>query len=126
MLATSAAVAGVDVLSKLLEITVAPVIRGSSVSGNPSTIVPTVADVPGEAVGLAEAVMLALPDAGADVTEEDDATPGSAGLQAARASIAPAAIAANPVGLRLFMTVTGTVLLVLLPDSASSLVSTNR
>jgi hypothetical protein len=126
MLATSAAVAGVDVLSKLLEITVAAGIRGSSVSGNPATIVPTMAEVPGDAVGLADAVMLALPDAGEDVAEEDGVTPGSAGLQAARASMAPVANAANPEGLRLLMTVTGTVLLVLMPDSASSLVSTNR
>ena len=67
------------------------------------------------------------PGAGEDVPADDEAaTSGAAGLQAARASIAPAARAANPVGLRFFVTVTGTFLLGLMPGSASSLVSTNR
>jgi hypothetical protein len=127
MLATSAAVAGCLALSKLLEISVAPGITGISDSGNPSTIFPTVADVPGDAVGLADAVTLDWPGAGEDVPADDEvATSGAAGLQAARASIAPAARAANPVGLRFFVTVTGTFLLGLMPGSASSLVSTNR
>ncbi|MET3719799.1 hypothetical protein ABIB27_001646 [Arthrobacter sp. UYEF21] len=84
------------------------------------------ADVPGEAVGLAEAVTLEGLVVGAEVPAEDAVVPGAAGLQAASASITPAANAANPVGLRLVVTVTGTFLLGLMPDSASSLVSTNR
>ncbi|WP_441869951.1 hypothetical protein [Pseudarthrobacter sp. TAF60_1] len=83
------------------------------------------ADVPGEAVGLADAVTLDELEAGEDVLADDEVTSGAAGLQAARASIAPAARAANPVGLRFFVTVTGTFLLGLMPGSASSLVSTN-
>jgi hypothetical protein len=77
-------------------------------------------------VGLAEAVALEGLDVGDAVPADDEVTPGAAGLQAASASIAPAASAANPVGLRLVVTVTGTFLLGLMPDSASSLVSTNR
>ncbi|GAC1449719.1 MAG: hypothetical protein PVSMB10_02130 [Pseudarthrobacter sp.] len=108
MLATSAAVAGCLALSRLLEITVAPGITGISASGNPSTTFPTVADVPGEAVGLADAVTV---EAGEDVPADDAATLGAAGLQAARANIAPVARAANPVGLKFFVTVTGSFLL---------------
>jgi hypothetical protein len=119
-------VAGAAVLSKLLEITVAPGIMGIRASGKPSTIFPTVADVPGDAVGLGETVTLDGLEVGDAVPTEDGVTPGAAGLQAASASIAPAASAANPVGLRLVVTVTGTFLLGLMPDSASSLVSTNR
>jgi hypothetical protein len=113
-------------LSKLLEITVAPGITGISVSGNPCTIFPTVADVPGDAVGLADAVTLDGLEAGEDVPADDEVTSGAAGLQAARASIMPAASAANPAGLRFMVTVTGTFLLGLMPGSASSLVSANR
>jgi hypothetical protein len=98
---------------------------GISDSGNPSTILPTVADVPGDGVGLADAVILDVLEAGAEVPADDEETSGAAGLQAARTSAAPAAKAANPVGLRLFVTVTGTFLLGLMPGSASSLVSTN-
>jgi hypothetical protein len=126
MLATRAAVAGAAALSKLLEITVAPGIRGSSIVGKPSTIFPTVADVPGEEVGLAEAVTVEVLDSGGAVPAEDAAASGPAGVQAATASMAPVARAANPVALRCLMTVTGTFLLGLMPDSASSLVSTNR
>jgi len=122
MLATSATVMGVAALSMLLDCTVAPGISGISAAGKPAAIVPTAAVVPGDADGLADAVTLEGFDAGAD----DVAAPGAGGLQAASASKAPAASAATPVGLRLLMTVTGTVLLVLMPDSASSLVSTNR
>jgi hypothetical protein len=119
-------VAGWEVLSKLLEITAAPGITGISVSGKPSTIFPTVADLPGDAVGLAEAVTLEALEVGEDVPVDVEVSPGAAGPQAASASNAPAASAANPVGLRLVVTVTGTFLLGLMPDSASSLVSTNR
>jgi hypothetical protein len=83
-----------------------------------------VAEVPGDAVGLAEAVTVEVVEAGEEVAADDDVASGAAGLQAARASIAPAARAANPVGLRFFVTVTGTFLLGLMPGSASSLVST--
>ncbi|MEO8283130.1 MAG: hypothetical protein ABI568_06950, partial [Pseudarthrobacter sp.] len=69
------------------------------------------ADVPGDAVGLAETVTLDGLEAGEDVPADDEVTSGAAGLQAARASSAPAARAANPVGLRFFVTVTGTFLL---------------
>lgn len=126
MLATSAAVAGVAALSKLLEMTVAPGIRGSSFSGKPSTIFPTVAEVPGDAVGLAEAVTVEVLDPGEGALADGAVAPGTEGVQAATASMAPVARAANPVAFRCLMTVTGTFLLGLMPDSASSLVSTNR
>jgi hypothetical protein len=84
-----------------------------------------VAEVPGDAEGLADAVAVGWPVAGDDVAEDGVVTPGAAGLQAASASAATATRAADPVGLRLPMTVTGTFLLVLMPDSASSLVSTS-
>jgi hypothetical protein len=61
-----------------------------------------------------------------DVVPEDAVvTSGPAGLQADSASAAPATKAANAAGLRFPMTVTETFLLVLMPDSASSLVSTS-
>jgi hypothetical protein len=118
MLATSAAVAGVAFLSKLLETTVAPGIRGSSFAGKPSTIFPTVAEVPGDAVGLGDAVTVEALDAGAEAPVGDVAASGAAGLQAATASMAPAAKAAQPVALILLMTVTGTFLLGLMPDAS--------
>jgi hypothetical protein len=99
---------------------------GISASGNPSTIFPTVADVPGDGVGLADAVTLEGLEVGDDVTADDEVTSGAEGLHAARASNVPAARTANPVGLKFFVTVTGTFLLGLMPGSASSLVSTNR
>jgi hypothetical protein len=85
-----------------------------------------VADVPGEEVGLAEAVTVEVLDSVGAAPAEDAAASGPAGVQAATASMARAAKAANPVALRFLMTVTGTFLLGLMPDSASSLVSTNR
>jgi hypothetical protein len=93
MLPTSAAVAGVDVLSKLLETTLAPGITGSSFSGNPATRAPTAAVVPGDADGLAGAVVVACPEAEAEaeaLSVPVALAPGSAGVHAARASIAPA------------------------------------
>jgi hypothetical protein len=125
MLPTSATVAGVADLSKLLEITVAPGITGRSFCGKPATISPTAAEVPGDADGLADAVAADWLVACDEVAEDGVVAPGVAELQAARATAATAARAANPVGLKLPMTVTGTFLLGLMPDSASSLVSTS-
>jgi hypothetical protein len=84
-----------------------------------------VADVLGEAEGLADAVMVACDVAGVEAEELDSGACDGVGLQAARARAAPAARVAKPAGLRFPKTVTGTFLLVLMPDSASSLVSTN-
>ena len=123
---TNAAVAGVDALSKLLETTVAPGIRGRSCWGNPSTRAPTVAEVSGVAEGLGEAVMVDAEVAGADAEAEGSGLADGVGLQAASARTAPAARTAAPAGLRFPKTVTGTFLLVLMPDSASSLVSTKE
>jgi hypothetical protein len=125
MLPTKATVAGVADLSKLLETTVAPGMSGRSCCGKPATSAPTVAEVPGEAEGLEEAVAVGWLVASEEVAEDGVVTSGAAGLQAASASAATATRAADPVGLRLPMTVTGTFLLVLMPDSASSLVSTS-
>jgi hypothetical protein len=124
-------VAGVDALSKLLDTTLAPGIRGRSCCGKPSTTAPTVAEVLGEAEGLAEAVAVARAVAWAVSGEEAEAVgpgvPDGVGLQAARANAAAAAKAARAAGLRFPMTVTGTFLLeLMMPDSASSLVRTKR
>jgi hypothetical protein len=56
ILPTKATVAGVADLSKLLETTVAPGMSGRSCWGKPATSAPTVAEVPGDDEGLAEAV----------------------------------------------------------------------
>jgi hypothetical protein len=125
MLATRAAVAGAEALSKLLDTTFAPGMRGRSCCGKPSTTAPTVADVLGEAEGLGEAVMVDPAVAGVEAEAEGSGAVDGVGLQAASSKAAPAASAANPAGLRFPKTVTGTFLLVLMPDSASSLVSTN-
>ena len=45
------------VLSKLLETTLAPGITGRSFCGKPATSAPTVAEVPGDAEGLGDAVV---------------------------------------------------------------------
>jgi hypothetical protein len=125
MFPTNAAVAGVEVLSKLLDTTFAPGITGSSFSGKPATNAPTAAVVPGEAVGLAGAVADACPVTEAEALAVPVAVaPGLAGVHAARASTAPATITAQPAGLSFPITFTGTFLLVLTPDAASSLVST--
>lgn len=121
---TSAAVAGADALSKLLDTTVAPGMRGRSCCGKPSTSAPTVAEVLGEAEGLGEAVTVDAAVAGADAEAEGSGLADGVGLQAASAIAAPAARTAAPAGLRFPKTVTGTFLLVLMPDSAFSLVST--
>jgi hypothetical protein len=84
-----------------------------------------VADVPGEADGLEDAVAVGWLVAREDVAEDGAVASGAAGLQAASASAAAVTKAADPAGLRLPMTVTGTFLLVLMPDAASSLVSTS-
>jgi hypothetical protein len=112
MVATRAAVAGVDALSKLLDTTLAPGMSGRSCWGNPSTTAPTVADVLGEAEGLAEAVMVDCAVSGAEAEAAGSGVPEGVGLQAARANAAPAANAAKAAGLRFPMTVTGTFLLV--------------
>jgi hypothetical protein len=98
--------------------------RGSSCWGKPSTTAPTVAEVLGEADGLGEAVRVDCVAAGADVAEVDPGASDGVGLQAASARAAPAAKAAKPAGLRFPKTVTGIFLLELMPDAASSLVST--
>jgi hypothetical protein len=100
--------------------------RGRSCWGKPSTTAPTVAEVLGEAEGLAEAVVVDWAVAGEEAEAVGPGVPDGVGLQAARASAAAAAKAARAAGLRFPMTVTGTFLLVLMPDSASSLVSTKR
>jgi hypothetical protein len=69
--------------------------------------------------------MVACDVAGVEAEELDSGACDGVGLQAARARAAPAARVAKPAGLRFPKTVTGTFLLVLMPDSASSLVSTN-
>ena len=112
IVATKAAVAGVDALSKLLETTLAPGMSGRSCWGKPSTTAPTVAEVLGEAEGLAEAVMVDWTVSGADAETVGSGVPEGVGLQAARASAAPAAKAARAAGLGFPMTVTGTFLLV--------------
>ncbi|MCB5275261.1 hypothetical protein BJG92_02809 [Arthrobacter sp. SO5] len=89
------------------------------------------ADVPGSAEGLAEAVAEGLDDALAEDgtaaavdDEPEGAGPGAAGVQAARAAInVPAASTETAARVRSPKTFTGTFLLVLTPDSASSLVS---
>ncbi len=97
---------------------------GSSFSGKPETRAPTVAVVPGDAEGLAGAVVDACSVTEAEALAVPEAlAPGSAGVHAARASTAPATITAQPAGLSFPITFTETVLLVLTPDSASSLVS---
>src|SRR6478736_7888648 len=101
---TSAAVAGVDALSKLLDTTVAPVIRGRSCWGNPSTTAPTVADVLGDADGLGEAVRVDCV-AAMEAVWEDSPWPDGAWLHAARASTPTAASAARPAGLKFPITV---------------------
>jgi hypothetical protein len=83
-----------------------------------------VAEVLGDADGLADAVIVDRVGAGEEAAELDPGAADGVGLQAARAKAAPAARAAKPAGLRFPKTVTGTFLLVLMPDSASSLVST--
>ena len=125
MLPTSATVAGAVVLSKLLETTFAPGINGRSCCGNPGTRAPTVAEVPGSADGLGGAVVVggAVGAAAGPDGAVEEAVPG-AGVQAARASRVPAAKTATAARLRFPKTFTGTFLLVLTPDSASSLVST--
>jgi hypothetical protein len=80
----------------------------------------------GEAEGLGEAVTLDAAVAGAEAEAEGSVVADGVGLQAARAKAAPAARAAAPAGLKFPKTVTGTFLLVLMPDSASSLDSTQR
>jgi hypothetical protein len=85
-----------------------------------------VAEVLGEAEGLAEAVIVDWAVSGDEAAAVGSGVPDGVGLQAARASAAPAAKAARAVGLRFPKTVTGTFLLVLMPDSASSLDSTKR
>jgi hypothetical protein len=100
--------------------------RGRSFSGKPGTSAPTVAEVPGEADGLAEAVTVGWPVTEAEalaVSVEAFAPGGSAGEQAERASKEPTTMTAAPAGLSFPITFTETVLLVLMPDSASSLVS---
>jgi hypothetical protein len=86
---------------------------------------PTVADVPGSAEGLAGAVVEGWDAEGAGDADEDpeEAVPGLAGEHAARAISVPAARAAAAARLRGPNTFTGTFLLVLTPESASSLVS---
>lgn len=116
MLATSATVAGNADLSKLLEVTVAPGMSGRSFTGKPATTAPTVAEVPGDAEGLAVAAGVNWLVACEEVPADDAVTPGPAGLQAERAKAAPAAMAAKAAGLRFPMTVKGTFLLVLMPD----------
>jgi hypothetical protein len=100
--------------------------RGRSCWGKPSTTAPTVAEVLGEAEGLAEAVVAVWAVSGEEAEAVGPGVPDGVGLQAARANAAAAAKAARAAGLRFPMTVTGTFLLVLMPDSASSLVSTKR
>jgi hypothetical protein len=70
--------------------------------------------------------MLEVLDSEEGALADGAVAPGTEGVQAATASMAPVAMAANPVALRFLMTVTGTFLLGLMPDSASSLVSTDR
>ncbi|XTR52076.1 hypothetical protein ACOM2C_00300 [Pseudarthrobacter sp. So.54] len=113
------------VLSKLLETTLAPGITGRSVAGNPGTRAPTVADVPGSAEGLADAVVAgwAAEDEAEAEGESGETAPGPAGVHAARAAIVAAATRAPAARLRCPNTFTETVLLVLTPDAASSLVS---
>jgi hypothetical protein len=86
---------------------------------------PTVAEVPGSAEGLAGAVVEGWDAEGAGDADEEpvDAVPGLAGVHAARAISVHAAITAAAARLRGPNTFTGTFLLVLTPDSASSLVS---
>jgi hypothetical protein len=86
---------------------------------------PTVADVPGSAEGLAGAVAEGWVAEGPGEADEEpeEAAPVLAGVHAARASSVPAAITAAAARLRGPNTFTGTFLLVLTPDSASSLVS---
>ncbi|GAB5080232.1 hypothetical protein ARTHROSP310_33770 [Arthrobacter sp. AD-310] len=116
--------AGAAVLSKLLETTVASGIRGSNCCGKPSTTAPTVAEVLGEAEGLEEAVAVGAVLAGAVAVEEEPGSADGVGLQAARAIAAAAARTAKRAGLWFPKSVTGFFLLVLMPESASSLVST--
>ncbi|BCW66586.1 hypothetical protein NicSoilB4_13490 [Arthrobacter sp. NicSoilB4] len=125
MLPTSATVAGTVVLSKLLETTFAPGITGRSFSGKPGTMAPTVAEVPGSAEGLAGAVVEGWAEEGAGEADEEpeEAVPGLVGVHAAKAISVPAATTAAAARLRGPNTFTGTFLLVLTPDSASSLVS---
>ncbi len=95
MLPTRATVAGEEVLSKLLETTLAPGMTGSSFCGNPATSAPTVAEVPGDAEGLAGAVVAAWAVAGGWTPQLSGAAreraPVPAGVHAARASTVPAA-----------------------------------
>jgi hypothetical protein len=84
-----------------------------------------VAEVPGDAEGLGGAVVDAWPVAEAEAlaVPVGSFVPGSAGVHAAMASKEPTAMTARPAGLSFPITFTETVLLVLTPDSASSLVS---
>jgi hypothetical protein len=118
---TSAAVAGVVDLSKLLATTLAPGITGSSLAGKPATRAPTVADVPGEALGLAVAVADAVAVAGlvaaaageVDAVAAGVAEPGACAVHADAATItaAPAASSPRRAGMSVPMTFTGGVLL---------------
>src|SRR6478735_11169461 len=117
---TSAAVAGVEPLSKLLDTTVAPVMSGSSCCGKPATTAPTVADVLGDAEGLGEAVRA---DWEAETDGDGWACPDGVWLHPARTSAPTAASAARPAGFKYPIAVTKTFLLVLLAEPASSLAS---
>lgn len=108
-------------MSKLLDTTVAPVIRGRSCCGKPATTAPTVAEVFGDADGLGAAVRVDW--VATDADWDGSACPDGVWLQAARASTAAAASAAKPAGLEIPIAVTETFLLVLLAKPASSLAS---
>jgi hypothetical protein len=84
-----------------------------------------VAEVPGEELGLADAVAVGWPVAGTVAEDVAEGAGDEVGLQAASANAAPAARTARPAGVSFPMTVTGTFLLVLMPDLATSLVSTS-
>jgi hypothetical protein len=100
MLPTRATVAASPVFAKLLDITLPPPITGIRLCGKPSTSAPTVAEAPGVASvpeGDWEVAAGAVDDpveVGPVLAEES----GEAGLQAAKASRAPAARAARPWG----------------------------